>query len=152
MLKEDDNMDRGSYDALAHTAMNCFLDHQSGLKAYIEAEKDGKRTAITKKRMREYKIHRKFCVSGIESSFHLIGFLDAIAWMARNDYIDFERVEQESAASVELEDDAEDWERELMEAVITDADMIDDFCFDVITGRLELLEDELVVGNLSQLQ
>ncbi len=129
-------MDIDIYRALAQVAREQMVDHGSGLKAYIEAD-DG--IGISPSRFRKIKAGGKLVIQSVEEDFHLIGFLDAIAWMARNCYINFKKVEEESERDMQVDDDAPEWERELIRGIITDAAMLEQYCSDVQCDGFEFV-------------
>jgi|GEM_PF-1149474 len=104
-------MDRDDFEIIADAAMSQFDEHHIGLQALLSAGDDLKKYFEQSWRIADYKKTGDFFISQNERNFHLIGFMDALAWLDEQGYLNLPPEDDNS--------DEEPWVQELLAAGTT---------------------------------
>ncbi|WP_293007295.1 MULTISPECIES: hypothetical protein [unclassified Oscillibacter] len=109
-------MDRDDFEIIADAAMSQFDESHIGLQAFLSAGDDLKEYFERKWRIADYKETGDFLISQNERNFHLIGFMDALAWANEQDFLNLPPADDTS--------EEEPWIQKLLAAGTTYPDLI----------------------------
>lgn len=109
-------MNRDDFEIISNAAMSQFDEHHIGLQAFLSAGDDLKKYFEQSWRIADYKKTGDFLISQNERNFHLIGFMDALAWANEQGFVNLPPEDDNS--------DEESWVQELLAAGTTYPDLI----------------------------